>query len=67
MIGYSTSVDGHMDDASPFIWRDDEMITLSTFSGNSRSGAVAINDWGWAVGYSYTASGAEHAVLWRAS
>jgi uncharacterized membrane protein len=56
-----------MDDASPFIWRDDEMITLSTFSGNSRSGAVATNDWGWAVGYSYTASGADHAVLWRAS
>jgi probable HAF family extracellular repeat protein len=43
------------------------MIDLGTLPGGGYSYATAVNDLGQIVGSSGTASGNEHAVLWRRS
>lgn len=48
-----------------FVWSDGEMTLLPTFGGSS-SEAMAINDAGWVVGFSYLPhDSAQHAFLWR--
>lgn len=48
-----------------FVWSDGEMTLLPTLGGSSAE-AMAIDDAGWVVGFSYTPhDSAQHAFLWR--
>ena len=54
-------------DLQAFIWNASEGAEWLGTLGGGLSAATCLNDAGWVVGYSYTASSSQHAFLWNQS
>ncbi|MEU8008011.1 hypothetical protein AB0B66_43225 [Catellatospora sp. NPDC049111] len=64
VVGSSQVGTGENPPERAFRWKDGVMADLGTLGG-ARSGATAINNNGWIVGYSELADASMHAFLWR--
>jgi probable HAF family extracellular repeat protein len=65
VLGYDTTSAGQTRDAQSFYWADGRLTILATLPGAIRSSGLSMNNLRQVVGYSYTASRSEHAVLWK--